>query len=90
MTINQLLVLWSITLSYFAGNQSTVQAIADEEDICQQTVSGCVRRLESFGLVVSTPAAWDRRVRLLSLADKAVAMHAEAQNEILVKGLDIV
>ena len=89
MTVNQLLVLCSITLSHLEARRCTVQQIAEDEDICQQTVSGCVRRLESYGLVQSTPAAEDRRVRLLKLTEKAIALHAEAHAEILSKNLEI-
>ena len=90
MTVNQLLVLCSITLSHLEGTRCTVQLIAEDEEICQQTVSGCVRRLESYGLVRSTPSPEDRRVRLLSLTEKAIALHAEAHMEVVAKNLDTV
>jgi DNA-binding MarR family transcriptional regulator len=90
MTVNQLLVLCCITLSHVEGRRCTVQMIADEEDVCQQTVSGCVRRLESYGLVRPIPAPEDRRVRLLSLTEKAIALHAEAHMEVVAKNLDTV
>jgi DNA-binding MarR family transcriptional regulator len=89
MTVNQLLVLCSVTLGHLEGRRCTVQQIAWDEDICQQTVSGCVRRLESYALVLSTPAAEDRRVHLLNLTEKAIALHAEAHAEILSKNLEI-
>ena len=90
MTVNQLLVLCCITLCDLERTRCTVQLIADEEDICQQTVSGCVRRLESYGLVQSMPAPEDRRVRLLSLTEKAIALHTEAHMEVVAKNLDTV
>jgi DNA-binding MarR family transcriptional regulator len=90
MTVNQLLVLCCITLSHLEARRCTVQMIADEENVCQQTVSGCVRRLESYGLVRPVPAPEDRRVRLLSLTEKAIALHAEAHMEVVTKNLDTV
>ena len=90
MTINQLLVLCCITLSHLEGRRCTVQMVAEDEEICQQTVSGCVRRLESYGLIESMPAPEDRRVRLLSLTEKAISLHAEAHMEVVAKNLDTV
>ncbi|MGD8341138.1 MAG: winged helix DNA-binding protein [Gammaproteobacteria bacterium] len=88
MTVNQLLVLCCVTLCHLEGRRCTVQLIAEDEDICQQTVSGCVRRLESYGLVESTPAPEDRRVRLLNLTDEAKELHFEAHMEMVSKNLE--
>ena len=90
MTLNQLLVLCSITLSHFEQRRCTVQAISDSEHICQPTVSGCVRRLEAYGLVESVPAPEDGRVRLLRLTDRAIALRAETHQEIIAKNLEAI
>jgi DNA-binding MarR family transcriptional regulator len=90
MTTNQLLVLTTITLKHFADEECTVQSLAEEEEICQQTVSGCVKRLEAHGLIETKPCQRDGRVRFLRLTDKAVALRAHAHLDINSKHLEAI
>ncbi len=87
MTANQIVVLLRISLDHVRKKKCTVQSIAESEGISQQTVSGCVVRLEAHGYVEPQRCPEDGRVRYLRLSGKGIELSEAALSETLSNSL---
>ena len=87
MTANQMVVLLRISLDHVRNAKCTVQSIAESEGISQQTVSGCVVRLEAHGYIEPLRCREDGRVRYLRLSEKGIELSEAALGETLSNSL---
>jgi DNA-binding MarR family transcriptional regulator len=87
MTANQIVVLLRISLDHVRNKKCTVQSIAESEGISQQTVSGCVVRLEAHGYIEPLKCREDGRVRYLRLSEKGIELSEAALSETLSNSL---
>ena len=73
----------------FARGQTPISKVADALDIRPNVATGIIQRLVDRGLIERREDPDDRRVRLLSVTDRGLALIDELSGIVLAKGREL-